>query len=108
MLRIWQAEDGDSRVALRLEGRLGGVWVGELERLCEDLFTAGKDIVLDLSDVGFIDERGVEFIRLVSSLGATVASTSPFVAARLLDWNDRIDRFSKSSKHDSKAGGVDS
>lgn len=92
VLRIWQTEEGASRVALRLEGRFGGLWVGELERLCQDLFAEGKDIALDLSDVGFIDERGVGFIRLVSSGGATVTSMSPFVAARLQEspeWTER-------------------
>ena len=87
MLRIWKTEDGASRVALRLSGSLGGPWVSELERLCEGLFCEGKGITLDLSDVGFIDERGVAAIQLVSSRGATVTSTSPFVATRLRDYN---------------------
>ena len=92
VLRIWQTEEGASRVALRLEGCLGGLWVGELERLFEGLFTEGKDIAMDLSDVGFIDERGVGFIRLVSSRGATVTSMSPFVAARLQESPERTER----------------
>lgn len=87
VLRIWTTEDGASRVALRLSGRVGGPWVFELERLCEVLFDEGKGITLDLSDVGFIDERGVAAIRLVSSRGATVTSMSPFVAQRLRDGN---------------------
>jgi hypothetical protein len=92
VLRVWRTEEGPSRVALRLSGRLGGPWVSELERLCEDLFADGKEIALDLADVGFIDERGVGLIRLVSSRGATVTSTSPFVAARLQEspeWTER-------------------
>lgn len=106
MLRIWRTEEGATEVALRLEGRLGGLWVGELERLCEELFGEGKSITLDLSDVGFIDERGVGLIRLVSSRGATVTSTSPFVAARLREngqWSGRA-----VVKRDPAAGGVDS
>lgn len=79
-------------MALRLSGRLGGPWASELERLCEGLLDEGKGVTLDLSDVGFIDERGVAAIRLVSSRGATVTSTSPFVATRLretVEWTER-------------------
>jgi ABC-type transporter Mla MlaB component len=105
MLRIWQSEEEDSRTALRLEGRLGGPWVAELERLCEDLLVSGMSVTLDLADVVFIDERGVGLLRRVSSRGATVTSTSPFVAAQLQAteaWTDP-----ENSKCDPAAGGID-
>jgi hypothetical protein len=92
VLRIWRTDEGASRVTLRVSGHFGGPWVSELEELCEHLFAEGRRITLDLWDVGFIDERGVGLIRLVSSRGATVASTSPFVAARLQEFPEGTER----------------
>jgi hypothetical protein len=85
LLRIWQNESEAAAVAVRLEGRLGGRWVGELERVLEALLAQGKRIELNLSDVVFLDERGIRFIRKCSSRGVSVTTSSPFVAAQLAE-----------------------
>ena len=47
---------------------------------------------VSLAKLRLPEGRGVGLIRLVSSRGATVASTSPFVAARLQEFPEGTER----------------
>ena len=64
MLRITVVTE-DQRTVLKAEGKLSGPWVKELDN-CWQL-ALNKDpsetIVLDLSDVAFVDSAGKELIR---------------------------------------------
>lgn len=70
------------RHILSLHGDLDMATAPELREACQGLtFTAGQELVLDLSDLGFCDSSGVStFVvssRLVESLGATFAIAAP-------------------------------
>ena len=70
MLRI-TVEDG-SRPSIRLEGKLSGPWVGELERTWKK-FTANEatgTITVDLSEVTFIDSAGKKLLSTLVESGA--------------------------------------
>ncbi len=83
MLRISQVESPDQAVILRLEGRVIGAWVGELGRLCEGVLATGARLILDLSEVWFVDLAGVELVRSLANRHVAVLNCSRFVAEQL-------------------------
>jgi ABC-type transporter Mla MlaB component len=90
MLRITTIEK--SQIAtLRLEGRLAGDWVGELERCWISIKNANhrKKLKLDLSDVEFVDERGEELLERVFLEGAELNADNLFVSSIISDIEER-------------------
>jgi|CXWL01.1.fsa_nt_gi anti-anti-sigma regulatory factor len=73
MLRITQVrEDGDT-IHLKVEGRVIGDGVSELDRTCEDSLSRNQRIILDMSDVTYIDRQGVDALKRI--LGNNVQLT---------------------------------
>ena len=73
MLRITQVrEDGDT-IHLKVEGRVIGDGVSELDRTCEDRLSRNQRIILDMSDVTYIDRQGVDALKRI--LGNNVQLT---------------------------------
>lgn len=73
MLRITQVrEDGDT-IHLKVEGRVIGDGVSELDRTCEDSLSRNQRIILDMSDVTYIDRHGVDALKRI--LGNNVQLT---------------------------------
>ncbi len=71
MLRITVSETAD-RILLKLEGKLAGVWVAELEQ-CWRMQTAnlaGKTLWADLRDVSCLDAAGRYLLGLMHQSGA--------------------------------------
>lgn len=70
MLRI-TVEDG-SRPSIRLEGKLSGPWVAELEKAWNRFAAneSGKPITVDLSEVTFIDSAGKKLLSALVERGA--------------------------------------
>jgi hypothetical protein len=75
MLRITFVEKPEP-VTLKVEGRLRGPWVGELERSWSDVTRhhPAPAIVVDLTDVTSIDSEGNELLRAMSREGARFQS----------------------------------
>jgi len=75
MLRItsdWSSE----QVRLRLEGRLAGPWVYELERCWADLSAdQRREAIVDLADVTFVGEDGKMLLGSLWRQGATLHAT---------------------------------
>jgi anti-anti-sigma regulatory factor len=71
MLRI-TLKTGCEGAVLKLEGRLSGPWVGELERTWCDVTSKNPagSVVVDLSDVTFIDSEGKNLLRRMFRQGA--------------------------------------
>jgi anti-anti-sigma regulatory factor len=70
MLRI-SIDEAQEVVTLRLEGRLIGAWVGEVER-CWRKATAGLDeraVVIDLTAVSFVDSDGGALLAKMQEAG---------------------------------------
>jgi anti-anti-sigma regulatory factor len=83
MLRISQIESAQRSVTLRLEGRLVGPWVKELERACEMLVMDGRKITLDLEAVEFIDRNGVALLAALTGKGVSLTECSSFLQEQL-------------------------
>jgi anti-anti-sigma regulatory factor len=70
-------EDRGATLQLKLEGRLSGAWVAELEE-CWKSYAARsphKKLIVDLTDTEFIDLAGKYLLRLMQQTG--VAITRP-------------------------------
>jgi hypothetical protein len=80
MLKISHVNDHESIPTLKVEGKLRGPWVAELERACSD--SRGR-LRLDLSAVTFADHAGVELLRGLLAHGVTVAACSALVTELL-------------------------
>jgi len=82
MLKIVVTEPEGDGAILRLEGQIIGPWVDELQRACERLLGASC-LTLDLSNVSFVERRGVELLRSLGTRGVPLLHCSPFVAEQL-------------------------
>lgn len=87
MLKISCTDSGDpDRILLRLEGDVRGEWVDELRRACDTPVAnghAGRQLVLDLRDVLFVDARGVLLFQELHARSAEFINCSAFVAEQL-------------------------
>ncbi|HEY3242034.1 MAG TPA: hypothetical protein VGM03_01670 [Phycisphaerae bacterium] len=82
MLRITSSES-NGVAALKLEGRLVGPWVGQLRLTCDQARGAGAGLVLDLSDVTFVDAEGLCLLQELAAGGVGINNRSRFIAELL-------------------------
>lgn len=79
-LRITVHENGESMV-LKLEGRLTGPWVAELDRLWKQTSAGrnGHKIVLDLRETTYADANGIQSLRSIyRQAGADILTGTPW------------------------------
>ena len=62
MLRITKVDESPTLVTMKLEGKIASDWVSLLERECLGVLQEKRKVVLDLSDVTFVDGSGVEML----------------------------------------------
>jgi len=82
MLRIKAEASGNQETTIRATGRLAGPWVAELQRSLAS--REEKSVVLDLTDVSFVDRDGLEFLRMVRREPRISLRCSAFVTAQLM------------------------
>ena len=82
MLKI-TIHDSASQFRFHLEGRLSGPWVQELRQcwLTASSTTAGRNTVLDLRDVDFIDPEGQRLVAEMDARSVRIAAATPFIQA---------------------------
>ena len=84
MLRITVVESSCESARLRVEGRLAGQWVEELRKSCNlHALRDGIFLTLDLADVSYVDNAGIDLLKELRSRCVTLQSPSPFVAEQL-------------------------
>ena len=83
MLKIERIESVTGVATLRLDGRVIGPWVEELQRACEQVLRTGARLTLDLSEVWFVDRRGVRLLRILKDRDVKLVNVSGFVAELL-------------------------
>jgi len=79
MLKISVNQNADL-VTVKLEGKLAGPWVPELERVWCSLLVAlnSTEISLDLRDLNFVDKEGRTLLRQIhAKSGATFVADTP-------------------------------
>ena len=79
MLRITKIAENGSPVTLKLEGKVHAEWVALLEEECRALIGQKKMVLLDFSDVTFMDDRGVEMIRRLPARSITIINGGAFI-----------------------------
>jgi anti-anti-sigma regulatory factor len=83
MLKISQIGPVNHTVTLRLEGRVVGPWVAELQNSCEEVLTEGRALKLHLAAVEFMDGKGVTLLSSLRSRGVSLLECPPFAAEQL-------------------------
>jgi len=77
MLRI--TISGDSgHTTCKLEGKVAGPWVAELEQSWRTELAGSPALVVDLSGVSYVDAAGRELLGRMHSRGAKFDARSPF------------------------------
>ena len=83
MLKISEIKPTTRNVTLKLEGKVVGPWVEELRQICEALSSGGSRLELELADVSFADEPGVNLLTSLKKQGARLLNAPPFVEEQL-------------------------
>lgn len=83
MLKITDAPNPGSCRTFKLEGRIGGPWVAELQSVCDAALQEGLKLTLDLSGVSFVDRSGAALLRSLMQRSATLVGCTDFVAEQL-------------------------
>jgi len=71
MLRI-TVQDQDNQATIRLEGKLAGAWVEELEQCWNQTLAgpANRTLLVDLNAVTFVDSQGRALLAEMHNVGA--------------------------------------
>lgn len=92
MLRITDLSKDDKSVTLILEGKLVGIWIPELERIClHHIKEKNRSVVLDFSGVTFIDNKGVKMLESIKDDRVKIVNCSPLILSLLSEFitNDK-------------------
>lgn len=82
MLRITILESADA-TRMKLEGKLAHAWVGEAQRMWNDVSTTAmkKEVIVDLSGVSFVDDDGRELLTRIYAGGGKLVGSRPMIRA---------------------------
>ena len=83
MLKITTLYPDEGHCLLRLEGRLVGIWVEELQRECSKELTHQRQLTLDMSGVQYLDQAAQNFLWELIDKDVTIKNCSPFVSEQL-------------------------
>jgi len=79
MLRITTHEDAKN-VCLKVEGMLKGAWVPEMEQCWRRVSSdRNKALIIDLSEVEFVDTAGRYLLALMHARGASFVAVTPLM-----------------------------
>jgi anti-anti-sigma regulatory factor len=84
MLKI-TLHDSARELRLKLEGRLSGLWVNELEQCWKTASstTHGRKTILDLGEVDFVDPAGESLLAQMHGQGVELVAVTPLIRAVL-------------------------
>jgi hypothetical protein len=86
MIRVTVVEATPESARVRVEGRLTGPWVAELQRSCEvNALSDGIELNLDVGDLAFVDAAGIELLRSLRDRGVNLLRVPPLVAGQLCE-----------------------
>ena len=83
MLKITKIQESGRDVLLRLEGKITEQWAALLDGECRAYLRKQKTVVLDCSQVDYIDGRGVEVLKAFPLSSVTLMS-APALMRELL------------------------
>lgn len=81
MLRVTVCDDSDS-VVLKLEGRLAGPWVEEVEKAWKLVThsSKGEHLCVDLCGVTFVNAEGKKLLARMHKAGADLSALGPMTS----------------------------
>jgi hypothetical protein len=84
MLKI-TLHDSAGEFRLKLEGRLSGLWVQELEQCWKTASstTHGRKTVVDLGEVDFVDPEGQSLLSVMHGEGVEMVAVTPLICSVL-------------------------
>jgi anti-anti-sigma regulatory factor len=82
MLRVTPMKVRNTEM-LKLEGKLCGPWVDELQRCLGSLAHEKSPIRINLREVSFLDDRGRELLLQMERQGTLLAECSDFIRSLL-------------------------
>jgi anti-anti-sigma regulatory factor len=88
MLRISKVAQGDSIVTLKLEGRIVFDWVAILYGEILKFVHEGKKVVLDFSEVRYVDELGIRMLRQQEEKNVQIINCPAFIEDLLKGGNE--------------------
>ncbi|MBX3327919.1 MAG: hypothetical protein KF682_18655, partial [Nitrospira sp.] len=83
MLKITKIQESGRDVLLKLEGKITEQWAALLDGECRSYLRKNKTVVLDCSNVDYIDGRGVEVVNNFPQTHVTLMS-APALMTELL------------------------
>ena len=75
----------EDTVTLKIEGRIVGRWVEELDAECKKCLAKKSKLVIDLSGVSFIDDRGIKVLKGMRGDRTRLTGHSLFLSGLLDD-----------------------
>jgi len=79
VLRITKVAEDSSTVTMKLEGKLASDWVPLLEGECLTCLKGKRKVLLDFSEVNFVDGRGVEMLSKLAGEGIKVVDCDELI-----------------------------
>ncbi|OGG56410.1 MAG: hypothetical protein A3F84_28285 [Candidatus Handelsmanbacteria bacterium RIFCSPLOWO2_12_FULL_64_10] len=79
MLRITQIGESPSLTTLKVEGRVVSDWVSVLEGESLKLLREKEIVVLDFSNVSFVDRQGIEALRRLRAGAVRIINCSSLI-----------------------------
>jgi RNA polymerase sigma-70 factor, ECF subfamily len=84
MIRVTVVEATLESARLRVEGRLMGPWVAELQQSCDvNALSDGIELDLDIGDLSFVDVAGIELLKSLRGRGVNLLRVPLLVAGQL-------------------------
>ena len=82
MLKI-TLHDSAEELRLKLEGKLAGLWVGELHQCWRTAAstTQGRNTIVDLREVDFVDPEGHSLLAEMYRQGVRLVAVTPLIQA---------------------------
>ena len=83
MVRITRVPGTDGVTRLHVAGRVAGDGATELGMSCDAYLVGRHPLVVDVSDVSFVDEAGLHILKRVVHRGGLLTGCSPFLSEML-------------------------
>ncbi|MDR4495864.1 MAG: STAS domain-containing protein [Nitrospirales bacterium] len=79
MVRITLNDTAPGTITMAIEGRIVSEWIDVVETECQALLLTKQNVLLDFSDVNFVEGEGVRMIRRLLHKGCRVVNCPPFI-----------------------------
>ena len=93
MLKISEINSSGEVTTLKLEGRVVGPWVEEVQRCCEQVLNGGRRLTLDLSDVSFAERGAIVLFKELAGREVRLTNCQPLLNVQLKEVGLRCSRF---------------